>query len=110
MADLPDIDEVIEGNEMMEKRGRLKEITQETAESQMQGWQPSLPHLARVNEAARKHRELKFTNLLHHIDVAALERAFRHQRASASAWDRDGPFGNFIRASSCTSRRAQRGT
>jgi len=70
---------------MMEKRDRLKEITQETAESQMQGWQPSLPHLARVNEAARKHRELKFTNLLHHVDVAALERAFRRQRVKASA-------------------------
>jgi retron-type reverse transcriptase len=70
---------------MTEKRDRLKESTQETAESQIQGWLPSLPHLARVNEAARKHRELKFTNLLHHIDIAALERAFRRQRASASA-------------------------
>ena len=70
---------------MMEKRDRLKEITQETVESQMQGWQPSLPHLARVNEAARKHRELKFTNLLHHVNVAALERAFRRQRVAASA-------------------------
>jgi len=70
---------------MTEKRGRLKEITQETVESQIQGWQPSLPHLARVNEAARKHRGLKFTNLLHHIDLAALERAFRRQRSSASA-------------------------
>ena len=85
MADLPDICEVIEGNEMTERRDRLKEITQETVESQIQGWQPSLPHLARVNEAARKHRGLKFTNLLHHIDIAALERAFRRQRASASA-------------------------
>ena len=68
----------------MEKRGRLEETTHEKAECQIQGWRPSLPHLVRVNEAAQKARQLRFTNLLHHVNVAALERAFRRQRRSAS--------------------------
>jgi len=42
------------------------------------------PHLARVNEAARRNRRTRFTALLHHVDVAALERAFRRQKRSAS--------------------------
>lgn len=43
------------------------------------------PHLARVNEAARRDRRTRFTALLHHIDVAALARAFRRLKRSASA-------------------------
>ena len=69
----------------MEKRNRLKESAQGTVEGQMQGWRPSLPHFMRVNEAARNHRGLKFTSLLHHVNVAALERAYRRQRPAASA-------------------------
>jgi RNA-directed DNA polymerase len=68
----------------MEKRGRREETTHEKAECQIQGWRPSLPHLVRVNEAAQKARQLRFTNLLHHVNAAALERAFRRQRRSAS--------------------------
>jgi RNA-directed DNA polymerase len=42
-------------------------------------------HLARVNAAARQAAQTRFTALLHHIDVAALERAFRRQKRQASA-------------------------
>jgi RNA-directed DNA polymerase len=42
-------------------------------------------NLARVNAAARAAVQTRFTTLLHHIDIAALERAFRRQRRQASA-------------------------
>jgi RNA-directed DNA polymerase len=42
-------------------------------------------NLARVNAAARAAVQTRFTALLHHVDVAALERAFRRQRRQASA-------------------------
>jgi RNA-directed DNA polymerase len=44
-----------------------------------------LPNLARVNAAARKAAQTRFTALLHHVDVAALEGAFRRQKRRASA-------------------------
>jgi RNA-directed DNA polymerase len=44
-----------------------------------------LPNLARVNAAARRAVHTQFTALLHHVDPAALERAFRRQRRQASA-------------------------
>ena len=68
----------------MEKRERQEGITQEQAKGQTQRWQPLLPHLQRVNEAARRSGQTRFTALLHHVDVAALERAFRRQRRAAS--------------------------
>lgn len=42
-------------------------------------------HLDRVNEAARRSRRTQFTALLHHVDVAALRRAYGRQRKRASA-------------------------
>lgn len=42
-------------------------------------------NLARVNTAARSAAQTRFTALLHHIDVEALERAFRRQKRQASA-------------------------
>ncbi len=42
-------------------------------------------NLARVNEAARRGRQTQFTALLHHVDVAALRRAFQRQRKKACA-------------------------
>ena len=42
------------------------------------------PNLPRVNDAARRSGQTRFTALLHHVDVAALERAFRRQRRTAS--------------------------
>src|SRR6266851_5535941 len=41
-------------------------------------------NLARVNAAARSAVQTRFTALLHHVDVAALARAFRRQRRTAS--------------------------
>ncbi|UPT92430.1 group II intron reverse transcriptase/maturase (plasmid) [Bradyrhizobium barranii subsp. apii] len=43
------------------------------------------PNLARVNAAARKAARTQFTALLHHVNVEALERAFRRQKRRASA-------------------------
>ena len=47
------IDEVTEGNEVMEKRERQEGITPVQAKGQTQRWQPLQPNLERVNEAAR---------------------------------------------------------
>jgi group II intron reverse transcriptase/maturase len=78
------IDEVTEGNEVMETRGGLEGSPQEAAKGQTQRWQPLLPHLLRVNAAARRSGQTRFTALLHHVDVAALRRAFKRQRRAAS--------------------------
>jgi len=40
--------------------------------------------LARVNEAAKRDKRTRFTALLHHVDVAALLRAFRRLKRAAS--------------------------
>ncbi len=69
----------------MEKRNRPGETTRDAAESQIQGWLPSQPSLQRVNAAARRSGQVRFTALLHHVDVAALERAFKRMRRAASA-------------------------
>lgn len=42
------------------------------------------PNLTRVNDAAKRSRQTRFTALLHHVDVAALERAFRRLRWQAA--------------------------
>jgi RNA-directed DNA polymerase len=41
-------------------------------------------NLTRVNEAARRNKSTRFTALLHHVDVGALERAFRRLKRSAA--------------------------
>ena len=75
---------IAEVNEAMEKRERQEGITTGQAKGQTLRWQPLQPNLARVNEAARRSGQTRFTALLHHVDVAALERAFRRQRLAAS--------------------------
>ena len=46
------------------------------------------PNLLRVNDAARRSRQARFTALLHHVDAGALERAFwRLRRAAAPGID-----------------------
>src|SRR3981189_3742336 len=47
------IDEVTEGNEVMEKRERQEGITPGQAKGQTQRWEPLQLNLERVNEAAR---------------------------------------------------------
>ena len=81
---LHSIGEVAEGNEVMERRGRQEGITTEQAKGRTLRWQPLLPNLRRVNDAARCSGQTRFTALLHHVDVAALARAFRRQRRTAS--------------------------
>ena len=41
-------------------------------------------HLRRVNEAAKRDKRARFTALLHHVDVVALERAFRRAKRKAA--------------------------
>jgi group II intron reverse transcriptase/maturase len=43
------------------------------------------PNLARVNAAAKRAAQTRFTALLHHLDDEALARAFRRQKRRASA-------------------------
>jgi hypothetical protein len=43
------------------------------------------PNLQRVNEAAKRCKQNRFTAFLDHVDVAALERAFRRLKRNASA-------------------------
>ena len=69
---------------MVEGRGRPAGNTLESAKGQTQRWQPLLPNLQRVNAAALATGRTRFTALLHHVDAAALERAFRRQRRAAS--------------------------
>lgn len=77
--------EASEGNEGVEGRGRPERIPREKARVRTQGRGALPPNLTRVNEAARRDRKTRFTALLHHVDVAALARAFRRLRRSASA-------------------------
>jgi RNA-directed DNA polymerase len=57
----------------------------ETAKSRTQGRRILPAKLARVNEAARGTRQTRFTALLHHVDDAALVRAYSRLRRVASA-------------------------
>ena len=43
-----------------------------------------LPHLERVHEAARRDRRARFTALLHHVTVEALDRAFHRLKRRAA--------------------------
>src|SRR5258708_25413090 len=42
------------------------------------------PNLTRANDAAKGSRQTRFTALLHHLDVAALETAYRRLRRHAA--------------------------
>jgi RNA-directed DNA polymerase len=67
-----------------EGRPRPEDDPIEAARDRTQG-RGSLPAgLARVSVAARRSRQTRFTTLLHHVDEAALLRAFRRQRRAAS--------------------------
>jgi RNA-directed DNA polymerase len=51
---------------------------------QTQSWAPLPTNLVRVNDAAKRSCQTRFTALFHHLDVAALERAFRRLRRRAA--------------------------
>ena len=69
----------------MEGSPRLKGIPGKGARVQTQGWVAFPARLARVNEAARRSCQTRFTALLHHVDIEALRRSFQRQRRRASA-------------------------
>ncbi len=68
-----------------EGRGQPGRNPSERGEVRTQSRVALPPNLARVNASARKAAQTRFTALLHHLDVAALERAFRRQKRRASA-------------------------
>ena len=70
---------------MVEGRDRPKGNSSEKAKVRTQSRAALPPHLARVNEAARRDRKAQFTALLHHVNVEALNRAFRRLKRQASA-------------------------
>ena len=71
--------------EAVEGRGRLEgnSLEQAKVRTQSRGVLPS--SLQWVNEVAKRDRRCRFTALLHHVDEAALRRAFSRQKRSASA-------------------------
>ncbi|MFQ5668766.1 MAG: group II intron reverse transcriptase/maturase, partial [Candidatus Binatia bacterium] len=69
----------------MEGRGRPEGIPRREAKVRTQSRGALPPNLVRVNEAAKRDKQARFTALLHHVDVAALARAFRRLKRSASA-------------------------
>src|SRR5689334_6076397 len=68
-----------------EGRGRPEGSLRKEAGVRTQSRVTFPPALARVNAAAAKAAQTRFTALLHHVDIAALERAFRRQKRQASA-------------------------
>lgn len=67
-----------------EGRGRPEGEPRENARVRTQGRVALPAHLARVSETARRDKRARFTALLHHVDAAALERAFRRLKRSAA--------------------------
>jgi len=67
-----------------EGRGGLKGDPRTRAEGRTQSRKPLPAKLAWVNEAARRDKSTRFTALMHHVDVSALERAFRRLKRSAA--------------------------
>ncbi len=69
----------------MEGSSRPKGIPDKGAKVRTQSRIAFPARLARVNEAARRSCQTRFTALLHHVDVEALLRSFQRQRRRASA-------------------------
>ena len=69
----------------MEGRDQPRENPRGEAGGRTQSRGTLPPNLARVNAAAHRADQTRFTALLHHVDRAALERAFRRQKRQVSA-------------------------
>jgi RNA-directed DNA polymerase len=67
-----------------EGRGRPEGEPHENARVRTQSRVTLPSNLAWVNEAAWRDKSTRFTALLHHVDVRALERAFRRLKRSAA--------------------------
>src|ERR1700751_4198707 len=72
-------DEAVEGDETRGGNPRVE------ARVRTQSRTALPPNLARVNAAAQQAAQTRFTALLHHVDIAALERAVRRQKGLARA-------------------------
>ena len=84
-GEVPEGNEGAEGSEGAEGRGQLEGVSSQKAKVRTQSRAALPPHLHRVHEAAKRDRQLRFTALRHHVNVASLERAFRRLRRNASA-------------------------
>ncbi|MET3524648.1 group II intron reverse transcriptase/maturase [Mesorhizobium abyssinicae] len=69
----------------MEGRDQPEGSLREEAKVRTQSRVALPPNLERVNAAAKQAAQTRFTALLHHVDEAALYRAFRRQKRQASA-------------------------
>jgi RNA-directed DNA polymerase len=69
----------------VEGRGQPEGSLREEARVRTQSRIALPPNLERVNAAAKQAAQTRFTALLHHVDEAALLRAFRRQKRQASA-------------------------
>jgi RNA-directed DNA polymerase len=67
-----------------EGRGRPEGEPRGNARVRTQSRSALPANLARVNEAASRDKNTRFTALLHHVDVIALERAFRRLKRNAA--------------------------
>ncbi len=67
-----------------EGRGRPEGNSHGEGKVRTQGRGVLPANLLRVNEAAKRDKRTRFTALLHHVDVAALERAFRRVKRKAA--------------------------
>src|SRR5437879_3988245 len=68
-----------------EGRGRPEGSSHQEGKVRTQGRGILPANLTRVNDAAKKDKRTRFTALLHHVDVAALERAFRRVKRKSAA-------------------------
>src|SRR5215831_13663759 len=68
----------------VEGRDQREGIPRESAKGRTQSRGALPSNLVRVNEAARRDKRTRFTSLLHHVNVAALERAFRRMKRHAA--------------------------
>lgn len=62
--------------EFVEKRPSAKGNSEQTTVTCTQGQEAALIGLARVREVAKRDKDLRFTNLLHHIDIERLRTAY----------------------------------
>ena len=69
----------------MEGRGRPEDGLSERTEDRTQSRKLLPSALARVHEAASRDKKTRFTALLHHVNVEALERAFGRLKRGAAA-------------------------
>lgn len=69
----------------MEGRDQPEGSLREEAKVRTQSRVALPPNFERVNAAAKQAAQTRFTALLHHVDEAALYRAFRRQKRQASA-------------------------